>query len=340
MKTWRRICNLISAYSKKTVKVARGPVAKAIVCDSSTETTEDVCEIVYLGKETTSSDMENREAALLLQHKGSPYQMQYTLKTDGQASTKLEKVHEIEDIKNLENYLSAHSFIQNFIGNEKYTFQCKAQQELFLCVKSENGGNEIQLSEPGQKNEHVFHISSAGKEKKSNKGKSAIIPAMHFEPELQQKRTRQRSKSATSGKEKKSNKGKKALIQNKSFEPELQQTRTPLRSETSGKEKKSNKGKKALIQNKSFESELQQTRTRQRSKTETSGKEKKSNKGKKALIQNKSFEPELQQTRTRQRSKTETSDCASKTTLRSIWKNYFKTMILEISYFRKIIMIF
>ncbi|KAM4050620.1 uncharacterized protein ACNLHF_017530 isoform 3-T3 [Anomaloglossus baeobatrachus] len=275
MKTWRRICNLISAYSKKTVKVARGPVAKAIVCDSSTETTEDVCEIVYLGKETTSSDMENREAALLLQHKGSPYQMQYTLKTDGQASTKLEKVHEIEDIKNLENYLSAHSFIQNFIGNEKYTFQCKAQQELFLCVKSENGGNEIQLSEPGQKNEHVFHISSAGKEKKSNKGK-------------------------------------KALIQNKSFEPELQQTRTPLRSETSGKEKKSNKGKKALIQNKSFESELQQTRTRQRSKTETSGKEKKSNKGKKALIQNKSFEPELQQTRTRQRSKTETSDNVTK----------------------------
>ncbi|XP_069620550.1 uncharacterized protein [Ranitomeya imitator] len=136
-----RICHLKTVNSQKIVKMVRGPIDKAIVSDSSTDSTEDVCEIVYLGPEIISGTVQKREAALLLQHQGLKYQMRYTEMNE--MSTALELVQTDTD-----DYLGDCRFIQVSMGNQRYKFQCKAKPELYLCVQGENGGNEVQLRKP------------------------------------------------------------------------------------------------------------------------------------------------------------------------------------------------
>ncbi|XP_077105295.1 uncharacterized protein LOC143762310 [Ranitomeya variabilis] len=163
--------HLKTVNSQKIVKMVSGPIIKAIVSDSSTDSTEDVCELVYSEQKIIPGTVQKREAALLLQHQGLKYQMRYTEKNE--MSTELEFVEtNTQAYKRLEDCL----FILVSMGDQKYKFQCKAKPELYLCVQGENGGNEVQLREPDQQHETIFQIYLADVHVQSNGDAKMIDP--------------------------------------------------------------------------------------------------------------------------------------------------------------------
>ncbi|XP_073428338.1 uncharacterized protein [Dendrobates tinctorius] len=159
-----RICHLQTVNSQKIVKMVRGPIVKAIVSDSSTDITEDLCEIFYLGPEMISGSVQKQEAALLLKHNELKYQIRYTEKNEKSTALELVQIDTIDQSRDCR-------FIQVSMGDQRYEFQCKDKPELYLCVQGENGGNEVQLRKPGQQHETVFQFYYA-----ENVSRSKIIP--------------------------------------------------------------------------------------------------------------------------------------------------------------------